>query len=57
MTGIHKILESKKGLRRSRKPFLLSSHNSLIVISNEVRNLNLMSIEKILPDISDNLSD
>jgi hypothetical protein len=41
MTNIYKSLEEGRvGLRRSRKPTLPSSHNSLIVISNEVRNLN-----------------
>ena len=54
MTAIYKrIEEGRVGLRLSRKPTLPSSHNSLIVISNEVRNLKLICIEKILPDNSE----
>jgi hypothetical protein len=53
MTAIYKrIEEGRVGLRLRRKPTLPSSHNSLIVISNEVRNLRLTCIEKILPDNS-----
>jgi len=54
MTIIYKSLaESRVGLQLRRKPTLLSSHNSLIVIGNEVRNLNLICITKILPENSD----
>ena len=48
MTAIYKYLEEGRlGLRRSRKPNLPSSRNSLIVISNEVRNLSIKCIEMI----------
>ncbi len=54
MTAIYKrIEEGMVGLQRSHKPTIPSSHNSLIVISNEVRNLNLTCIGKILPDNSE----
>ena len=53
MTAIYKCMEEGRvGLRRSLKPTLPSSHNSLIVISNEVRNLSITCIEMILPDHS-----
>jgi len=40
MTIIYKSqAEGSAGLLQSRKPALPSAHNSLIVISNEVRNL------------------
>ncbi len=47
MTAFCKNAEGiRVGLRRSRKPTLIPHHNSLI-ISNEVRNLDLMSVVKI----------
>ena len=53
MTAIYKCIEKGKvGLRRGRKPTLPFSHNSLIVISNEVRNLSVTYIMMILPDDS-----
>jgi hypothetical protein len=43
MTDVYTDMEEVGvGLRLSRKPTPTSSHNSLIVISNEVRNLNII---------------
>ena len=56
MTAISKDKEEVGvGLRLNRKPTPTSSHNSLIVISNEVRNLDLIGAVTVLPDNSDKL--